>query len=346
MGRCSKQSVPLENPLAARVSRRRLVQGAVAAPVFGAVVLGAPRRVFAQGETVRIGSKDFTEEFILGELYGLLLENAGIAVDTSKINLGGTGIAHAALVNDEIDIYPEYTGTALSEVLGVSFDDFKAQLGGEASPVAGAAASPAATVDLAQAVYEFVAAGELEQNNIVLLDKTAFNDTQSIAVTKELADQNGLTTISQLAAIAADLTIVAPSDAIEREDGILGLQRVYGGGFADIEVLGVQPGLRYQAIESGDAQVVLSFSTEPQIVTDNLVLLQDDLNLWPPYNAAPFVRKETLDANPGIADALNPIAPLLTNEVMSTLIGKVDIDGGEPKDVAEAWLKETGLLPA
>ena len=138
--------------------------------------------------------------------------------------------------------------------------------------------------------------------------------------------------------------ISAPSDFPERPDGLLGLQAVYNAGFQDIEVVAVQPGLKYQEIEAGNAEVVLAFSTDAQIADLDLVVLEDDRNLWPPYHVAPFVRQDVLTENPTIADALNPAAPLLTNEVMQRINARVDIDGEEPVDVARAFLQESGLI--
>ncbi len=334
--------------LAARVTRRRVVQGALAVPVLGSAILAAPRRSLAQDEAVRIGSKNFAEQFILAEMYGALLDNAGIGVNLDNINLADTAIAHQALISDEIDMYPEYPGTAFETVLGLNLADAKAAVGG-ATPVAGspaAGATPVAGGTLDQYIYDAVSAAYLADFNVVLLAESAFNDTQAIAVPRAFSEENGVTTISQLAAIAGDLTIVGAPDFETRADGLVGLQETYGAGFNDIDTVGVQAGLRYQALEDGSADVVLAFSTEGQIAAMDLVVLQDDLGLWPPYHCAPFVRKETLDAYPQIADLLNPIAPLLTDTVMAGLNGQVDLDGLEPADVARTWLQEQGLLSA
>jgi osmoprotectant transport system substrate-binding protein len=229
---------------------------------MGTAVLAASRRASAQGDPVKIGSKDFAEQFILAEIYGALLDNAGIAVDLGNINLAGTGVAHEALINGEIDMYPEYPGTAFETVLGLSLADAKAAVGGGATPVADGGATPAAGGTLDQYIFDAVSQAYLEQFNVVLLAESAFNDTQALAVTRAFSEENGITTISQLAAVAADYTIVGPSDFETRPDGLVGLQEVYGAGFADVETIGVQPGLRYQALEDGDADIVLAFSTE------------------------------------------------------------------------------------
>lgn len=330
-----------------RVSRRRFVQGAVVVPAMGTAILATSRRVSAQDDPVRIGSKDFSEQFTLAEIYGAILDNAGVPVDLGNINLGGTGIAHEALINGEIDMYPEYLGTSyeFEGILNLDLDALKAELAGTATPVAGAA-TPVPGTTLDQAIYDIVKAEYLARWNVVVLDQSAFSNTQALAVPRAYSEENGITSISQLAEVAGDLRIAAPSDFETRPDGLVGLQEVYGAGFNEIEVVGIQPGLRYQAIADGDADVVLAFSTDGPIAAQDLVVLEDDLGLWPPYHVAPYIRKETLDAYPQIADLLNPVAPLLTNEVMSSLNGKVDVDGEEPADVAKAWLEEQGLLTA
>ena len=316
------------------VTRRTVVKGLVIAPVAGTTLLAVPGRVWAQeGEPVKIGSKDFTEQLILGEMYALLLENADIPVETS-LNLGGTGVAHAALVEGEIDLYPEYTGTGLTEILKIPVETVT-----NATPMAGT--PEAGSID--ERVYQVVKDEYQKRFNLVWLEQVPFNNTQALAVKRAFAEERGLTTISDLAAIAGELTIVAPSDFVERSDGLPGLERVYGLRFAD--VLGVAPGIRYQALEEGQAEVVLAFGTDGQIAGLDLVILDDDKNLWPPYHVAPVVRQETLDAYPGLADALNAVAPLLTDPVMSKLNWRVDgPDKEEPADVARSFLEENGLL--
>ena len=126
-----------------------------------------------------------------------------------------------------------------------------------------------------------------EQFDLVWLERSPANNTQALAVKREFAEENGLATISDLAAIVGDLVISAPADFPERQDGLLGLQRVYGAGFNDVEVLPVAPGVKYQALLDDQAQVVLAFGTDGQIAGYDLVVLEDDLNLWPPYNVAP-----------------------------------------------------------
>ncbi len=322
------------------ITRRTIAKTLVATPVAAAALLhGQPSPwgiALAQGEPVKIGSKDFTEQLILGEMYALLLENAGIPVE-KRLNLGGTQVAQEALVAGEIDLYPEYTGTGLTVVLGMAIDAVAS-----ATPVGGTPDDAAGdTID--KRVYDVVSDGYLEQFDLVWLDESAFNNTQALAVKRAFSEERGITTISELAEIAGELTIVAPSDFVERPDGLQGLQDFYSMEFGN--VLSVAPGIRYQALEEDQAQVVLAFGTDGQVAGLDLVLLEDDKSLWPPYHVAPVVRNDTLTANPGIADALNPVAPLLTDQVMSALNWQVDgPDKLEPDEVARTFLEEQGLL--
>ncbi len=324
------------------ITRRTLAKSLAATPVVAMTLqTGAQGTAWevarAQEGPVRIGSKDFTEQLILGEMYALLLDNAGIPTET-QLNLGGTQVAHEALLAGEIDLYPEYSGTGLTVVLGMPIDAVA-----QATPVGGMPEGDPAEDTIDQQVYDIVSEEYLEQFDLVWLDESAFNNTQALAVKRAFAEEQGVTTISELAEIAGDLTIVAPSDFVERPDGLQGLQDFYEMEFG--EVLSVAPGIRYQALEEDQAQVVLAFGTDGQVAGLDLVLLEDDKGLWPPYHVAPVVRNATLTANPGIADALNPIAPLLTDQAMSALNWQVDgPEKLEPIDVARAFLEEQGLL--
>ncbi len=323
------------------ITRRTIAKSLVATPLATMAVLHGPaawHAAVAQEGPVRIGSKNFTEQLILGEMYTMLLENAGIAAEATGLNLGGTIVAHEALLAGEIDLYPEYTGTGLTAVLEIPIDTVTA-----GTPVAGAATPADQVVTIDQQVFDIVSEEYLEQFDLVWLDESAFNNTQALAVKRAFADEQGLSTISELAEIAGELTIVAPSDFVERPDGLQGLDDFYEMEFGN--VLSVEPGIRYQALQEDQAQVVLAFGTDGQVSGFDLVLLEDDRGLWPPYHVAPVVRNETLTANPGIADALNPIAPLLTDEAMSAMNWQVDgPDALEPDEVARMFLEEQGLL--
>lgn len=271
----------------------------------------------AKGAVV-VASKDFTEEFILGEMYALLLENAGYEVER-KINLGGTPVVQQALLNEEVDLYPEYTGTGLLTVLK--------------QPV----------MSDPTAVYEAVKQGYEEQFQLTWLDPAPMNNTQALAMTKARAGDLGLTTISEMVTVADQLIMAAPPEFAEREDGYPGLQRVYGD-FGFKEVLAVDAGLRYQALLNGEADIIMAFGTDGEIAANDLLVLQDDKGLWPPYQVAPVIRQAVLDANPDIADTLNQLAPLLTDATMQQLNYEVSGNQQEPADVAREFLVSQKLI--
>ena len=269
--------------------------------------------------TITVGSKDFTEEFILGEMYAQMLENAGFKVQR-KLNLGGTPVAQQALMSKQIDLYPEYTGTGLLTVLKLPVNSDPKQ------------------------VYQTVHDEYLKQFNLVWLDPAPMNDTQALAMTQQGSQKYGITTISEMAAKANQLIMAGPPEFESREDGLPGLKKVYGD-FTLKAYKSVDPGLRYQALLNGQADVVVAFSTDGEIAANNLVVLKDDKNMFPPYQVAPVVRKAVLDANPKIATTLNKLSPKLTNAVMQRLNYEVTGKKREPAAVAQEFLKSEGLIP-
>ena len=170
------------------------------------------------------------------------------------------------------------------------------------------------------------------------------NNTQALAVKQSLSQERDLTTISRMVELASDLTLAAVPDFPEREDGLVGLKRVYGDfEFKEIKIF--DPGIKYRAFLDGGADVVLAFGTDGQINAHDLVLLEDDRGLWPPYHVAPVVRHQTLEANSDLAGLLNGVSPLLTDEVMQSLNWQVDgPDKRDPAEVARDFLKEKGLV--
>ncbi len=268
--------------------------------------------------TIKVGSKDFTEQFILGEMYALVLENSGFEVDR-KLNLGGTPVAQAGLESGQIDLYPEYTGTGLLTVLKLPANSDRQQ------------------------VFQTVAEGYKQKFNLVWLQPAPMNNTQALAMTQAGAKQYGIQTISDLVAKAGELTLIGTPEFEVREDGLPGLKRVYGD-FKVKKYIPIDPGLRYQTLRDGQADVAEAFSTDGEISAFNLVVLKDDKGLFPPYQVAPVVRQETLDANPQLRDVLNSLAPKLTDGVMRRLNYEVSGKQREPADVAKEFLTQAGLV--
>ncbi len=270
------------------------------------------------GDAVKVGSKNFTEELILGELYAQSLEHAGLQVER-KLNLGTTDIAMAALKRGEIDLYPEYTGTALLDVLKLPL-----------------ITDPKRLFDTVKATYA-------KQFDLVWLDPAPMNDSQALATTQKVAGNYALGTLSDVAAKANELRLGCVSEFLTRPDALPGLQKKYGG-FHFKQTRVVVNGLKYQALEHGDVDVVIAFSTEGQLKADSLVVLEDDKHFFPVYNVAPVVRKAMIDAKPALAAPLNKLAPLLTNDVVQNM--NLQVDGPqkrEPADVARDFLKQNGL---
>jgi osmoprotectant transport system substrate-binding protein len=273
----------------------------------------------AGSKTVTIGSKNFTEQLILGEMYAQLLEANGIKVKR-KLNLGSTAIAHEALRKGDIDLYPEYTGTGLLAILKMN------------------------TLSDPGEVYRVVADAYKDKWNLIWLDQAPMNNSQALAVSRQLADAKDLHTISHMTELAGQLTLVAVPDFQERRDALPGLKQIYGDfQFKDIQY--VEPGNKYQVFLDRNADIVQAFGTDGQINGLNLVVLQDDKGLWPPYHVAPVVRNDTLKAQPKVTELLNGLSPLLTSDVMRNLNWQVDgPDHRQPADVARSFLQEHGLL--
>lgn len=268
--------------------------------------------------TVKVGSKNFTESLILGELYSLALENEGYNVER-KLNLGGTMVAHESLKNGEIDMYPEYTGTGLLNIL-------------EEKPLS----DP-------QEVYDIVAKQYKEKFNLVWLESTNANDSQGLVTTRKIAEKYDLYTISRLAELAPELRLAAVPEFEEREDGLKGLKATYGGmDFKSIDLFDY--GVKYRVILNEEADVTVGFTTDGDLTNKDLVLLEDDKKFWPPYYVAPVIRNEIVEANPEVADTLNKVSKLLNDEVLQSLNAEVDINKREYAEVAKEFLVNEGII--
>jgi len=299
------------------LSRRQVLSG-LAMTTSAFAVPGFGQRAVQAANVIRVGSKDFTEQFILGEMYALVIESKGLKVER-KLNLGGTPVAQAAITSGEIDVYPEYTGTGLLTVL---------KLPSQSDP---------------KVVFEQVSKGYKERFNLVWLDPAPMNNTQALVMTQEGSQKFGIKTISQMAAKASELVMIGPPEFQARPDGLPGIQKVYGN-FRLKGYRAVDPGLRYIGLVNGQADVAVAFGTDGQISHYNLVLLEDDKKLFPPYQVAPVIRQATLAAHPEIGEALNALAPLLTNATMQRLNFEVDGEQREPAQVAYEFLLQAKLL--
>ena len=292
---------------------------------IGSVVLLATMLIFAltacggDGDdvAVRVGSKDFTESLIVAEIYALALEDAGFTVDRTGMNLA-SGIVHEAITSGEIDLYPEYTGTGLLTVLGL----------------------PLMTDPME--VYELVKAEYYERYDITWLDFTTAHNGQGIAIRTDLAQELGITNFSDLQPHAHTLRFVSTAEFLDREDGLAAMVAEFGPfDWYSVEIMG--GGARYEALRTNAADVQVSFTTDGHLYnTHYYTLLVEDRVIWPPYNLIPIVRNDALDANPGIADALNRLAPHFTTEALLHLNSQVIVYGRDIEEVAREFFESIG----
>ena len=272
---------------------------------------------------VKVGSKDFTEQLILGQIAILVLEANGIKTE-DKTNVSGSDTCRTALDSGDFSMYWEYTGTAWLMLLGND-------------AVAGSA----------QETYDKVKEADAA-NGFVWLERTPMNDTYALVMQQDKANALGIRSYTDLGnyvkANPGALVLCCDHEFTARPDGLPGLVSTYGMDFGDDLNL-LDMGLVFQTMQSGQADVGMVFATDGRIKEYGLVVLQDDKTFFPVYNAAPCIRKDILDAYPQIADLLAPIARLLTDEVMQELNLRVDgSEAMEPKEVARQWLEANGFL--
>jgi osmoprotectant transport system substrate-binding protein len=267
-----------------------------------------------------IGSKNFTEQRVLGEIYAQGLRAAGYDVGT-ELDLGDEHVALKALEGGEIDAYPEYSGTALQSFFGVKPDELPKN---------------------PQAAYEQVKE-DFAGRGMVAFPPTPFTSSNEVAVTMETAAKLGLANISDLEGQAADLTLAGSPECRERLDCLRGLEEVYGLDFGRFTPVPIPQ--RHEVLTSGKADVSIVFTTDPQIQRESEVLLEDDRSMFGPQNSSLVMRKETAErAGPDLPRTLEQIQERLTDENMQELNARVDLDGQDPAAVAKAYLVENGLL--
>jgi osmoprotectant transport system substrate-binding protein len=267
-----------------------------------------------------IGSKNFTEQKVLGEIYAQGLEAAGFTV-SKDLNLGDEKTALAALKSDEITAYPEYTGTALLSFFDKSADELPKD---------------------PQAAYEEAKSG-FEADGLVAFPPTPFTSSNEVAVTRATADDLGLKTISDLEGKSQDMVLYGSPECRQRLDCLLGLEQVYGLKFKKFVPVAIDQ--RHEVLTSGRADVSIVFTTDPQIQRENEVLLEDDQGMFPPYNSTLVMKQETADAGgESLSKTIDLIQEQLTDENMQELNARVDLDKKDPAQVAEEYLTETGLI--
>jgi glycine betaine/choline ABC-type transport system substrate-binding protein/ABC-type proline/glycine betaine transport system permease subunit len=269
---------------------------------------------------ITVGSKNFTEQKVLGEIYAQGLEAAGFTVD-KELSLGDEKIALEAVKGGEIDAYPEYTGTALLSFFGVKANEIPKD--------------PATAFEDAKAGFE--------DEGLVAYPPTPFTSSNEVGLTQEKAEELGVATISDLAEHDQDLTLYGSPECRQRTDCLLGLQEVYGLDFKKFVPVAID--LRHQVLTDGKADLSIVFTTDPQIQREGFVLLEDDKGMFPPYNSTFVVRQDVADeAGAELEDVVSKVQEGLTDVVMQELNARVDLDKKTPEQVAEEYLRESGLI--
>ena len=272
-------------------------------------------------QTIVVGGKAFTEQQIMTAMTVALLKANGFTPDR-KAGMGSAAV-RSALENGQIDVYWEYTGTALA-VFNKITDKF----------------------DSADAAYKRIK--EVDgAKGIVWLNMSPANNTYAFAMNADDAKKRGIVTMSDYAkAVKADpkLTFASNAEFYSRPDGLPGWQKTYGFEIDRDNVKRMDTGLVYQALKDRQVDSGVVFATDGRIPAFNFVVIKDDKNYAPPYNMTPVVRKEIADKNPKLVEALNALSAKLDNETMAKLNASVDVDKKTPEEVAESFLKQNGLI--
>jgi glycine betaine/choline ABC-type transport system substrate-binding protein len=268
--------------------------------------------------TLTIGSKNFTEEFILGEIYAQALEAGGYKV-RKELDYGSELVAFKGVQEGKIDAYPEYTGTALTTFFGVEPDKIPRD---------------------EQEAYELARAG-FEKKGLTALPPTPFTNSNAVGMTQARAAELGVETISDLKRHASSLTLSGSPECRRRLDCKLGLESVYGLKFK--RYLPTELPDRHKVLTSGKADVSIVFSTDGQIAADDLLVLEDDQQLFPPYNVSLIVNGNAAEkAGPDLPKIVAQVQQDLSTKVMQELNSRVDLDKEKPAAVAQAYLQQFG----
>lgn len=271
-------------------------------------------------EPIQIATKPMTEQYILGEMLKLLIEeDTDYTVEITKGIGGGTSNIHPAMEKGEFDLYPEYTSSGWVMVLKhdageVSDEDM---------------------LDKLKEEYE-------EQFGMTWVGLYGFNNTYAIAVRKEAAEEYQLKTTSDLASASGELIFGGNPDYIEREDGFNLLCETYELDFKEVRDIDI--GLKYEAMEQGSIDVTNGFTTDAQLSRDNVLVLEDDKHLQVNYFCSTVVRQDALEEYPGLEDVLMKMDSILTDKEMASLNYQVEVEEKDEAEVAETFLTEKGLL--
>ena len=276
------------------------------------------RSIQSNERTLTIGGKDFTEQSIVANLVALMIESETDITVNKKLELGGTQVCFSAIKAGEVDIYIEYSGTAYGDTLGLPLSS-----------------------DM-ELVYQTVKREFKEQFDIAVLPQMAFNNTFTLTIKQETAEEFNLVTISDLSKVANQIRIGSTLEFLNRDDGYLGIKELYD--FEFKEAIGIDGSARYMALMDDRIEVIDAYSTDGLIKKFGLIILEDDKSFFPPYYAIPIIRNEAYQEFPEIGEIIERLGATLTNEVMIELNYKVDELQMNAEDVAREFLVANGMI--
>ena len=293
--------------------------GALALVLGVTMITGCSAGGQKESGTVKIATKPMTEQLILGEMLSILIqENTDLNVEITKGVGGGTSNIHPALIKGDFDLYPEYTGTAWNNILkkteypddetlwNTLTDEYDAQFG------------------------------------LKWVGMYGFNNTYTLALRKEIADKYNIKTFSDMARYTPEITFGANPDFYEREDGYQALCDAYGFSFKDHMDMDI--GLKYNALNSGEVEVINAYTTDGQLSVADAVSLTDDKGFFKNYYCGTVVREETLEKYPELESVLKKMDGIITNEEMSKMNYDLEVNNRDEHDVAMEFLKSKGLI--
>lgn len=303
-----------------RISKRAGFKSFIAMLLIAVLVVVSPFIIHTEKKPdLVIGGKLGAEPEILINMYKLLIEeNTDLHVKLEP-GLGKTAFVFSALQQGDIDIFPEFTGTAI-----VTHLDQQAKS------------------NHAREVYDQAKRGMQEQYDMAFLEPMEYNNTYTVAVTKDFAKQHNLQSIDDLQGVEDTLTAGFTLEFKDRYDGYVGMQDVYDLSIGNVQTM--EPGIRQRALEKGEVDVIDAYATDSYMVELGLVSLDDPKHLFPPYQGAPLMRQETLNKYPELEDILNQLGGKITDEQMREMNYQVDYEDTSPKKVAEDFLVKHGLL--
>ena len=272
--------------------------------------------ILIEKDSLTLGSRNNTESIILSHVMGQLIENKTDIKVIYKENLGGSNVVWNAMLNGNLDVIPDYTGT----IVVTYYHE-----------------EPGTADETLETTRRLVA-----EDGIIAFNTFGFNNTYTLALDESKAEELGVVTFSDFAAYSEDFTLGAVFEFIDRPDGLPGFQKEYELKFKDVK--GMDHGIMYRSINAGEVDVINSYTTDGQLQEFDLRVLEDDKSYFPPYHALPLVREETLEEYPEIEEILKQLEGMIDEEAMQKMNAKVDNEGMMVERVAEEFLVEVGLM--